>query len=69
MQADRDRALHQTIPHATELRAGLAEVVAAWPTLPEAVKAGIVAMVKAAGLGPNRGAVSLARTSTFLNVW
>jgi hypothetical protein len=27
----------------------LAAVVAAWPSLPEAVRAGIVAMVKAAG--------------------
>jgi hypothetical protein len=27
----------------------LAQVIAAWPTLPEALKAGIVAMVKAAG--------------------
>jgi hypothetical protein len=29
----------------------LAEVVAAWPSLPEAVKAGIVAMVQATGRG------------------
>ena len=29
--------------------ADLAAVVAAWPNLPDAVKAGIVAMVKAAG--------------------
>jgi hypothetical protein len=30
---------------------GLAAVVAAWPELPEAVRAGIVAMVKAAAGG------------------
>jgi hypothetical protein len=36
---------------------GLAAVVAAWPKLPEAIKAGILAMVKAAsGSQPDRGA-------------
>lgn len=30
---------------------GLAEVIAAWPDLPPAIRAGIVAMVKAAGGG------------------
>jgi len=29
----------------------LADVIRAWPRLPEAVKAGIVAMVKASGKG------------------
>ncbi len=28
---------------------GLAEVVEAWPTLPEAIKAGILAMIRAVG--------------------
>jgi hypothetical protein len=32
---------------------GLAEVVKAWPTLPEAVRADILAMVRAAGSGAN----------------
>ena len=31
----------------------LAAVVASWPTLPEAIKAGIMAMVKAAALPPS----------------
>jgi hypothetical protein len=33
----------------------LAAVVAAWPTLPEAIRAGIVALVKAAAPGPGGG--------------
>jgi len=33
-----------------ELAPDLAAVLAAWPELPEAIKAGIVAMVKAASL-------------------
>lgn len=31
---------------------GLSEVVAAWPTLPPAIRAGVVALVKAAGVKP-----------------
>jgi hypothetical protein len=31
----------------------LAAIVAAWPTLPEPIKAGIVAMVKASGAAPS----------------
>ena len=30
----------------------LAAIVDAWPTLPEPIKAGIVAMVKASGMAP-----------------
>ena len=33
----------------------LAKIVTAWPSLPEAVKAGIVAMVKAAGAADSQG--------------
>ena len=42
------------------LTADLAAVVAAWPELPDAIKAGIVAMVKAAsGSRPDRGAKAI----------
>jgi len=36
-------------PNSGPLDAGLAAVVEAWPKLPEPIKAGIVAMVRAAG--------------------
>jgi hypothetical protein len=35
-------------PQAPTLDAGLASLIDAWPTLPEAIRAGIVAMVRAA---------------------
>ncbi|MGZ3470477.1 MAG: hypothetical protein ACXWO1_12680 [Isosphaeraceae bacterium] len=41
---------------------GLAAVVAAWPELPEAIRAGIVAMVKAA-LGKGHRVTTIARPS------
>jgi len=41
---------------------GLAAVVAAWPELPEAIRAGIVAMVKAA-LGKGYRVTTIARLS------
>jgi hypothetical protein len=37
-------------PRATDLTHDLAEIVTAWPTLPEPIKAGILAMVKAAAV-------------------
>ena len=39
----------QPAPKASPTDPDLAAVVAAWPTLPEALRAGIVAMVRAAG--------------------
>ena len=36
------------LPGSPNLPPGLAEIVAAWPELPEAIRAGILAMVKAA---------------------
>jgi hypothetical protein len=36
------------LPYGTEFPPDLATVVAAWPNLPEAIRAGILAMVKAA---------------------
>ena len=35
--------------------AGLATLLIAWPDLPAVIKAGILAMVEAAGNGPERG--------------
>ena len=37
------------LPESDRIDADLAKVVAAWPTLPDPLKAGILAMVKAAG--------------------
>jgi hypothetical protein len=42
-----DRGLSVLTPH------DLADVVAAWPTLPEAIRAGILALVKAASVSPS----------------
>jgi len=36
------------LPYGTEFPPDLVAIVAAWPELPEAIKAGILAMVKAA---------------------
>jgi len=44
-KADESRAA----PDVAALPSELAAVVAAWPSLPDAVRAGIVAMVKASG--------------------
>ncbi len=38
-------------PDTRQIDPDLAAIVAAWPTLPEPIKAGIVAMVKASGDG------------------
>jgi hypothetical protein len=49
-----DTSAHsQVVPrlYGTSLPADLAEVESAWPYLPEDVKAGILAMVRASGLG------------------
>ena len=42
------KPLAQTLARAANLDPDLARVLEAWPTLPEALRAGIVAMVKAA---------------------
>jgi len=41
----------QPASEATPLDADLQALIAAWPTLPDAIKAGILAMVKASGKG------------------
>jgi len=46
------RALGDSDPETASLPPDLAAVAKAWPTLPGALKAGIVAMVKAAGDSP-----------------
>jgi hypothetical protein len=43
--------LADSLADSVQVDPDLAGVVAAWPGLPEAVKAGIVAMVKATGTG------------------
>jgi len=43
--------LAQTLSRKTQTDPDLARIVEAWPTLPEALRAGIVAMVKATGKG------------------
>ena len=47
------KPLAQTLARGANLDPDLAQVLEAWPTLPEALRAGIVAMVKAAGNGHN----------------
>jgi hypothetical protein len=40
--------LSPNLPHGSEIPPGLADVIQAWGQLPEAIRAGIVAMVKVA---------------------
>lgn len=57
MQAKASRRINDcpslSLPYeASGMPPDLAAIVAAWPTLPEPIKAGIVAMVKASGSDP-----------------
>ena len=57
LAASDPQPLAQTLARETEIDPDLARVVSAWPDLPEAIRAGIGAMVKAAsGSQPDRGA-------------
>jgi len=53
---------HHLLTDTCKTDPGLAAVVAAWPELPEAIRAGIVAMVKAA-LGKGYRVTTIARLS------
>jgi len=56
----------QNAPNAAEIPPDLAELTAAWPRLPEAVKAGIVAMVRTAIKQPRHGAIVLPDATLFI---
>lgn len=54
-EADSDDDCAHRVRYALRADARLEGLIASWPTLPEAVRAGILAMVEAAGGGSDKG--------------
>ena len=47
-----ETALANTLARESQIDPDLARLIDAWPTLPEAIRAGIIAMIQAARKGP-----------------